>query len=63
MFVKALIKKYNIIQVDNSFRMEIRGQNDTSHAQSRDVLEMIEKIQFEEDSISDEDDTALLLKR
>ena len=43
--------------------MEFRGRNETSQAQSRDVLEMIEKIQFEEDSISDEDDTALLLKR
>ncbi|KAL5267294.1 hypothetical protein ACHWQZ_G004363 [Mnemiopsis leidyi] len=57
------IQNINKKSVDDSFRMEIRGQNDTSHAQSRDVLEMIEKIQFEEDSISDEDDTALLLKR
>ena len=57
-----MIKKV-IFQADDSFRMEIRGRNETSQAQSRDVLEMIEKIQFEEDSFTDEDDTALLLKR
>ena len=42
--------------------MEIRGQKDSVTSQSRDVLEMIEKIQFEEDS-SEADDTALLLGR
>jgi len=57
------IQNINKNKSDNSFRMEIRGKKDSVTSQSRDVLEMIEKIQFEEDSFSEGDDTALLLKQ
>lgn len=56
------IQNINKNKSDSSFRMEIRGKKEEVTSQSRDVLEMIEKIQFEEDSGSEADDTALLLK-